>query len=126
MKAFFVLYVSDQEKSAEFYQSVLGQKPELNVPGMTEFKLSESSSLGLMPSKSIKKLLGDKLPDPSKAKGIPRAELYLTVDNPNEYHQRALKAGATELSELKPRTWGDKTAYSMDPDGHIIAFACPC
>ncbi|RJP55771.1 MAG: glyoxalase [Anaerolineaceae bacterium] len=118
-----ILYVQDQTRSAEFYSRVFDCEPTLNVPGMTEFPLSETCVLGLMPEAGIKRLLGDRLPDPASANGIPRAELYLRVTNPPEYHRRALDAGATELSELKDRDWGDRAAYSLDPDGHVLAFA---
>jgi len=126
LKAHFILYVSDQEKSTRFYEAVLAQKATLYVPGMTEFYLTDSSTLGLMPSHGIKKLLGEKLPDPSIAQGIPRAELYLVVDHPEEYHARALKSGAIELCEIKVRDWGQKAAYSLDLDGHVIVFAKDC
>lgn len=126
MKSHFIFYVSDQEKSTRFYELVLNRKPSLNVPGMTEFALNEGSALGLMPSLGIKKLLGEKLPDPEKAGKIPRAELYLVVENPHDYHERALKAGATELSNLQKRDWGDVAAYSLDLDGHVIVFAKHC
>ena len=43
---------------------ILYVAPVLNVPGMTEFRLNEETVLGLMPSAGIKRLLGDKLPDP--------------------------------------------------------------
>ncbi len=119
----FILYVRDQQVSADFYRAVLAAEPTLHVPGMTEFALTDNSTLGLMPSSGIKKLLGDKLPDPERAEGIPRAELYLTVDDPQAYVTRALNAGATELSPLQLRGWGDNAAYVMDPDCHVVAFA---
>jgi len=118
-----ILYVEDQERSTAFYSAVLNVEPVLHVPGMTEFALTSGSSLGLMPEKGIKKLLGDRLPDPQTGTGIPRAELYLIVDDAGAFHDRALKAGSRELSVLAPRDWGDSAAYSLDPDGHVIAFA---
>jgi hypothetical protein len=45
-----ILYVANQSISTEFYSRLLNQKPILNVPGMTEFNLSENTILGLMPS----------------------------------------------------------------------------
>lgn len=124
-KTLFILYVKDQDLSTEFYSKALGQAAVLNVPGMIEFSLSENCSLGLMPAAGIKRLLGDPLPDPLAGFGIPSAELYLHVDDPEKAHQRALDAGATELSSLQNRDWGDKVAYSLDPDGHVLAFAEP-
>ncbi len=118
----FILYVRDQAKSREFYAIALGMAPRLDVPGMTEFELAPGSVLGLMPEKGIKRLLPE-MPDPEKGSGIPRAEVYLTVPDPAIYHARALSAGARELSPLAPRGWGDKAAYSLDPDGHVLAFA---
>jgi catechol 2,3-dioxygenase-like lactoylglutathione lyase family enzyme len=73
----FILYVSDQEKSTQFYEKTLAIKPRLNVPGMTEFELSNGTIFGLMPETGIKRLLGEKIKDPSKANGIPRAELLI-------------------------------------------------
>jgi uncharacterized protein len=123
MKSHFILYVSDQGASARFYEKVLGRKPRLDVPGMTEFQLNGESILGLMPAAGIRKLLGSKLPDPDGAKGIPRAEVYLLVENPGDLHRLALANGASELSPLSIRDWGHEAAYSLDPDGHVLVFA---
>jgi uncharacterized protein len=122
MKALFILYVADQKRSADFYRQVLGSEPVLDVPGMTEFSLGDNSSLGLMPEKGIKNLLGDSLPDPAGAAGIPRAEVYLLVDDPAARHSVALVAGGRELSPPVPRPWGDLAGYCLDPDGHVLAL----
>ncbi|HNV72475.1 MAG TPA: VOC family protein [Candidatus Ozemobacteraceae bacterium] len=123
MKVNLILYVTDQKMSSAFYQQVLQLAPVLDVPGMTEFSLTTDTVLGLMPIAGIRRLLGDALPDPAQAAGVPRAEVYLTVDDPAAYHQRALGAGARELSPLLSRNWGDEAAYSLDPDGHVLVFA---
>ena len=123
MNPLFILFVRDQELSAAFYKSALGSTPVLDVPGMTEFSLYGSAGLGLMPETGIRRLLGPGLPDPATAHGTPRSELYLVVDDPAACHARALAAGATELSPLAERPWGDLAAYCLDPDGHIVAFA---
>ena len=113
-----ILFVADQALSTEFYSTVLGARPRLNVPGMTEFDVA-GGVLGLMPRTGAARLLG--LPAPSRASL--QAELYLVVDDPAQYHARALSAGGTELSPLLPRDWGDHAAYSRDLDGYVLAFA---
>lgn len=125
MKAHFILYVTNQERSAAFYSSVLGEAPSLDVPGMTEFSLGDGAVLGLMPEEGIVRLLGDAIADPSLANGIPRSELYLVVQDPAVFHGRAIAAGAREVSPLALRDWGHLAAYSLDPDGHTLAFASP-
>lgn len=118
-----ILYVNDQQTSANFYTKLLRQTPDLNVPGMTEFKLSENCKLGLMPNKGIAKILSDKTPHPDKGNGIPRCELYFYIENIQLEFDNAIKSGAKLISPIANRDWGDKVCYFSDPDGHIIAFA---
>jgi catechol 2,3-dioxygenase-like lactoylglutathione lyase family enzyme len=124
IRVHFILYVEDQERSTRFYREVLGVEPRLHVPGMTEFEAA-GAVIGLMPESGIERLLGDALPPPARARGIPRSELYLVVDAPREHHARAIAAGARELSGVEARDWGDAAGYVLDPDGHVLAFACP-
>ncbi len=118
-----IIYVNNQEASTDFYTKLLRQKPDLNVPGMTEFKLTESCKLGLMPNKGIAKILSDKMPHPDQGIGIPRCELYFYVNDIKLEFENAMKIGAKLISEIKDRDWGDKACYFSDLDGHIIAFA---
>jgi hypothetical protein len=76
-----ILYVHNQEVSSKFYQQILDRKPDLDVPGMTEFIISPNCKIGLMPNKGIANILKDKTPHPESVTGIPRCELYLYVDN---------------------------------------------
>lgn len=122
MKLHAILYVEDQEAATLFYRTTLAVAPRLHVPGMTEFDVG-GAVLGLMPEAGIKRLLGERLPDPSRGRGGARAEVYLIVDEPAAYHARAVAAGARELSPLALRDWGDEVAYSLDLDGHVLAFA---
>lgn len=119
----FILYVTNQERSKQFYEQLLNREPTLDVEGMTEFNLSASTKLGLMPENGIAKILGNKTPHPKTGSGIPRCELYLKVKNANAYIERGLMFGGKLISPLKKRDWGDKVGYISDLDGHIIAFA---
>lgn len=125
MVSHFILYVRDQAASTSFYQKALNIEPRLNVPGMTEFDLGPSCVLGLMPESGIKSLLGEAIQHPERAGGVPRAEIYLCVDDPEIYFQRAQFAGATALSSVQLRNWGHVAGYLADHDGHVLAFAKP-
>jgi catechol 2,3-dioxygenase-like lactoylglutathione lyase family enzyme len=119
----FILYVHDQEAARVFYERVLGVPPTLHVPGMTEFEVAPGTVLGLMPERGIARLL-----DPGAAEmpgGGIRGEVYLVTSSPEARHRRALAAGARELSAMAPREWGHRAAYSLDPDGYVLAFAEP-
>ena len=119
----FILYVSDQQRAADFYSGVLQMSPSLNVPGMTEFTLAENLKLGLMPENGIAKIITPAMQHPATGAGIPRCELYLLVENVDEAYQRALKAGGKAVSAPADRDWGDRVAYVADADGHVIAFS---
>lgn len=106
--AHLILYVADQRRSASFYRAALADEPVVDVPGMTEFALTDGCRLGLMPSAGIVRLLGDGIPDPELAHGVPRAELYLLVEDSEVGLARALAAGAVELSASAPRDWGHR------------------
>lgn len=119
----FILYVSNQEKSRDFYQILLQQKPSLDVSGITEFTLNDFVKIGLMPNEGIAKIITPKLPHPTSGIGIPRCELYLQVDNIESIFEEAKQAGATEISPITLRDWGDYVGYISDFDGHVIALA---
>lgn len=118
-----ILYVNDQEESRIFYEKLFRTKADLHVPGMTEFIISETSKIGLMPNKGIAKILSNHSPDPDLGIGIPRCELYLYVEEIEMEYQHALSIGAKLINPLADRDWGDKVCYFADPDAHIIAFA---
>lgn len=118
-----ILYVDNQEISSKFYQNIFRQKPDLDVPGMTEFRISENCKIGLMPNKGIAKILAGKTPHPDNGIGIPRCELYFYVENIQKEFDNAINSGAKLIDSISDRNWGDKVCYFSDPDGHIIAFA---
>lgn len=122
-KTYFILYVSGQALSADFYSELLDIEPALNVPGMTEFNLSENTILGLMPNKSIEKLFDNKYETVEKSSGKIKAELYLIVDEIEKYLERAKKLGADIVSYPRERSWGHKAAYLLDPDNNVIGIA---
>ncbi len=119
----FIIYVKNQEKSKLFYEELLGYKPTLHVAGMTEFQLLSNISLGIMPEEGIMRILENKIPDPKAASGIPRSEIYMFVDEPDEYYNKLVAAGGTGISKAELRNWGDHVAYGLDLDGHVLAFA---
>ena len=118
-----ILYVSNQEASSKFYGKIFHQDPDLNVPGMTEFIVSDNFKIGLMPNDGIAKILSDKTPHPGTGNGIPRCELYFYVDDVQMEYENAIKSGARLISGIEDRDWGDRVCYFSDPDGHIVAFA---
>lgn len=123
-KHLIILYVSDQKRSRDFYVNLFGIEPELDVNGMTIFHLGEFGlNLGIIPEDGIREILGNSVSDPASGNGIPRCELYLYVNNPDDYFDKALKLNALPVSIGQTRNWGEFVSYVSDQDGHILAFA---
>lgn len=122
-RTMIILYVADQARSRAFYSAVLGASPTLDVPGMTEFPLAGGVGLGLMPEAGIARILGDGVPHPASGSGVPRCELYLPVEDPAAALEVLVRAGGREVSGEALRGWGDRVAYGVDLDGHVVALA---
>ena len=120
-KTHFIHYVRDQEASLEFFQSVWGHQPTLDVPGMTEFTVTEKTVIGLMPKRDVVRLLDLDIAEVSRSSI--RGEIYSVVLSPGSYHQRVLAAGAKELSALAPRSWGDQMAVWNPTDMSLPLLA---
>jgi PhnB protein len=49
--------------------------------------------------------------------------IYVYVENVDETVARAVAAGAQVLVPVKNQFWGDRTAWLMDPSGHVWTVA---
>ncbi len=124
MHVLFILYVRSQAVSRDFYRTLLGAEPVLDVPGMTEFDLGHCK-LGLMPEDGIARIITPALPHPGEGTGLPRCELYLLLEALGPAIERAHLASATVVAAAKDHDWGHRVAYFADPDGHVLALAEP-
>lgn len=119
----FIIYVESRERSRDFYAAIFDSSPVLDVVGMTEFIINDYTRLGLLPGDGIVRVLEGNVDNPNQNTAYPRCELYLYVDSPEAYYEKAIAHGARGISEAKPRNWGDLAAYCADFDGNVIAFA---
>lgn len=123
MKTHFIIYVEDLSKTKVFYQLLFNLTPIIDEPGMCEYELLDGTILGIMPNTSLEKLFGKSFEKQKNRKALPQTELYFVVDNALQFHNRAIQLGASEIREFSQMDWGDSVAYSINHDGHILAFA---
>ncbi len=122
-KTYIIIYVDDLDKTKMFYEILFDIKPIIDEPGMCEFELPNNTTLGIMPNSSFEKLFGEDYIFNEKKKSSPKFELYFQVKNPEAFHKKAKQLGALELRKFEKMDWGDRAAYSINHDGHILAFA---
>jgi predicted enzyme related to lactoylglutathione lyase len=123
MKTHFIIYVEDLSKTKLFYELLFNINPIIDDPGMCEYQLPDGTLLGIMPSTSLEKLFGKSFEKQKNRKALPQTELYFLVEDAKQFHKRAIQLGASEIREFSEMDWGDSAAYSINHDGHILAFA---
>ncbi len=122
-KTYVIIYVDNLDKTKMFYKILFNIVPIIDEQGMCEFELPNGLTLGIMPKSSIEKLFGKDYIFNDNKKSTPKFELYLQVDDPKVFHKKAMQLGALELRKFEETDWGDRAAYSINHDGHILAFA---
>jgi len=113
--SFVVLYVSDLDKSRDFYEKKLGFKVKESQEGYVEFATS-GVPLALMSMDAAKELTGQK----PKSGGVPRFSLSLgEVPNVDKTYGAMKAAGVKFLKAPVTQPWGQRTAHFTDPDGNL-------
>lgn len=119
-----ILAVEDLDRSRRFYTSLLGWAVGVETPVYVELAHRGGMRLGLYRREGFGANVG-RTPIAVAGGDLHAAELYFHSESPSEVVSRALAAGGRLLSALAPRDWGDDVAYVADPDGHVVALACP-
>lgn len=112
-----VLYVNDLAKTSEFYQDLLGTRPEKASITFHSFTLSNGMSLALKAGHSVE--------PPSKEKSG-NGELAFTLDSNQKVDELYAAWQAKKITIISPPTqlpFG-YTFVALDPDGHRLRFAC--
>jgi len=117
-----VLYVSDVRRSVGFY-TLLGYEPTYQFPleGDPHYVGLErgDSSLGIADANWPQAQLGITVGT------APRFELFVYVDNVEASVELFREAGHPILQEPATMPWGERQAYTADPEGNPIALATP-
>lgn len=118
--ALVILAVEQLARSIAFYR-ILGWKLQVETPVYCELESPNGMRLGLYDRRSFGNNIG-RVPAPI-AGPVATAELYFYAEDLDAMVTRACDAGATLLSSVADRPWGDRVAYVADPDGFVVAFA---
>jgi lactoylglutathione lyase len=112
------LFVTDMEKSIDFYTKVLGFE---RLKGSLNYVPVRSGSvvIGLGPAKGLPKDHHFNPEVQSARRGL-GAELVLEVDDIEAYFQKVKDSGHKILSPLRKRPWGATDFRIADPDGYYL------
>ena len=111
-----VLFVSDLERSKEFYRDLLGLAVAQEDDDSTYFQL-DGASLLLLSIPGAQDLLSSTALAGHSAGAS--SQLAVFVDDVNAIHADLAAKGVEFIREPIDRPWGMRTAHFKDPDGHV-------
>ena len=117
---YVILIVADLDRTLQFYTEVLGLRLAHRAGDYAQLATG-ATRLGFYSRDAMAKTLG--LPLEAPAAHAPGFEIGFKVDNVDAVFTDLVKRGATPVTPPVTRTWGQRTAYIRDPDGHLIELA---
>jgi PhnB protein len=114
--------VDDGASAMEFYKRAFGAQELMRMPGPDGRIMHAELQIG-----DSRFMLCDEMPDmdvrsPKFYNGSP-VGFYLYFEDVDKAWQRALDAGAKQVSPLEDMFWGDRTGRLQDPFGHKWTLA---
>lgn len=119
-----ILAVDALDAMAAFYGEGLGLREVVRVPVYVELVDPEGQRLGLYQRGGFVTQT-EAAVAPPPAQGTTATELYFHDPDPPGVVEALCAAGATLLSALAVRPWGDEAAYLRDPEGNVVVVARP-
>jgi catechol 2,3-dioxygenase-like lactoylglutathione lyase family enzyme len=108
--------VADVDAALDFYTGTLGL-PLGHRSGPYAQLDTGSCRLALYERSAMAATLGVSDAD------VPAFEIGFKVDDVDRAFAELVRAGATPAMPPTDRTWGQRTAYVRDPDGHLVELA---
>lgn len=112
-----ILFVSDLDRSVEFYRDAIGLELRFAAQAYAEF-VTEGSKFALFPRSELYGLIGRHAP--SDPVPWPQGEVAFFVDDVDSEYQRLQALNVAVLSAPTDRPWGERTLHIADPDGNVI------
>ena len=125
---YVILYVTDVAGSVAFYEAAFGlAKRFFHEEGGKAYGELETGAtrLAFASVGMAKEHLGQDVVAASPEKAPLGVEIALVTTDVSAVYARALKAGATAVSEPAQKPWGQTVAYLRDKEGHLVELCTP-
>ncbi len=121
------LVVGDASAAIDFYVKAFGAEELGRVPGPDGRLVNAAVRINgftVMLNDDFPEVCGGKSMTPKSLGGTP-VTIHLTVTDVDAKFERALDAGATQVTELADQFWGDRYGVVADPFGHQWSLGQP-
>jgi lactoylglutathione lyase len=125
---YVILYVKDVAASLAFYEEAFGLSRRFfnddNGKAYGELETG-AARLAFASLELAKTILKQEVVAASPDKAPLGVEIALVTPDVPALYARAVKAGATVVSEPAAKPWGQTVAYLRDKDGHLVELCTP-
>jgi catechol 2,3-dioxygenase-like lactoylglutathione lyase family enzyme len=125
---YVILYVKDVAAALTFYEQAFGLSRRFfnDDHGKAYGELETGAArLAFASFELVSANLKHEFTAASPDKAPPGFEIALVTPEVPALYARALKAGATAVSEPATKPWGQTVAYVRDKDGHLVELCTP-
>jgi uncharacterized glyoxalase superfamily protein PhnB len=125
---YVILFVRDVAATLAFYEKAFGLERRFfnDDSGKAYGELETGAArLSFASLELAKAHLGPELVLASPTKAPLAFEIALVTTDVAGFYARALKAGASSVSEPATKPWGQAVAYVRDLDGHLVELCTP-
>jgi PhnB protein len=116
------LAVESAQEAIDFYGRAFGAKERSRMPGPEDTIAHAELEIG-----DSLVMLSDPFPQattrPPKELGGTSVNIFLYVENVDDFVQKAVDAGATVTMPIEDQFWGDRFGAVTDPFGHTWSVA---
>ena len=112
---FVIVFVTDFDKSLDFYTNTLGMEIDYTEAGWAQFKSGEDVSL------AIQKCRPDYMEQGSKMVGR-FVGVTLMVDDIEEQYKRLVAKGVEFTGRPEKKHWGGTLAHLKDLEGNVLTL----
>lgn len=122
IKTQITIYVEDKDKTKMFFSILFDAKILRDENDFCEVKLPKKLILRIINKVYLNDLFDN---DFIKSNNTPSSnlEFFFEVENPEIMHNKARQLGALEIRKFGKTPFDKKTVFSINHDGHIIAFS---
>ncbi|SIQ41785.1 Catechol 2,3-dioxygenase [Alkalispirochaeta americana] len=120
---YVILFVEDVPRSTKFYAEAFGLATSFIVESGDFGQMTSGETSLSFSSLKLMKELGKNPGRPTAS--APVFEIAFEVDDVPAVLDRALRAGANLVQEVKQEAWGQTTSYVSDPDGYLVEICSP-
>ena len=125
---YVIFYVKDVSSSLAFYEKAFGLSRRFfnDDKGKAYGELDAGTARIAFASLQLaKEQLNQQVTTTSPNQPPLGFEIALTTSDVPTSYARAIKAGATAVSEPATKPWGQTVAYLRDNDGHLVELCTP-